>query len=199
MNAYDPFGFCNCDDLEVQLAYAESVLAKDEAYLSANGLPPIYALGDLYSPANAAAGAGFSFRANYLNSSSYAGTAVGNAITQYKTPYFATRVGGTIGVLGTGVDGYNPGKAINNGSVPGGVSSSASIVLDFANTIPGVDVPAALGLVLENGAELAWTGYYNGQDRANIAQSIAVMQATVAAALNAMGNIYNQMISNGCL
>jgi len=64
--------------------------------------------------------------------------------------------------------------------------------------VPGVGVGASLGLVGESILEAAWTEHYNAIDRANTAQSIAVMQAAVADAETALGNIFNQMLSNDC-
>jgi RHS repeat-associated protein len=199
VNAYDPFGLCICDDLRARWKYAASVLEQDGAYLAANGsLPAFYTLLDAYSPASAVSGLGAAGRAAYLESSKYAGDSMSYGVTRFKTARYANRIGGGVGVIGTGVDSYQLGQAINNGDLLGGISSGASLSLDFISMVPGVGLIAAGGQVLESGLETTWTLHYNAVDRANTAQSIAVMQAAVADAEAALGNIFDQMLSNDC-
>jgi RHS repeat-associated protein len=199
VNAYDPFGLCICDDLRARWKFAASVLEQDGAYLAANGsLPPYFSLGDANSLENSVAGAGFTVRAAFLDSSRNAGSSLPYAVTRIKTSHYATLGGNTLGVIGTGVDAYQLGQAINTGDLKGGISSGAALALDFFSIVPGVGVGASLGLVGESILEAAWTEHYNAIDRANTAQSIAVMQAAVADAETALGNIFNQMLSNDC-
>ena len=199
VNWIDPLGLCGCADLRSRLAYAESVLAKNEAYFSPGGqyasLPGIISANDAFSEGTGIAGLGAAGRAAYLGSRMNVGSSLPYGMTGYTTPVMAGRVGLALGVVGTANDARI--LLFDSHDASDVIANSANLALDGIGFIPGVGLVASTGQLLVGTALTAYTAELNSENRANTIQSANVSQATILAAQNAIARLSAEMANSG--
>ena len=189
----DPFGLSpTTDSLNAQLAQAQQILQKNNAYFSgngqyANGPPPVFSAKDAFDAGSGASAVGALARQSSLESQQVAAVLSPGSGTYGLSPAYPSTVsintaGKVIGFAGILNDENNLRLALTSGNTGDLISSSAALGLDGLGFVPGVGQFATTGQFLVGSAIFGLTVADNLQARADFAVDAADSQAIIALA-----------------